>query len=297
MSSGAHIRWSDDEVQQDRGAVTYRVEPGGRFRVSTPHASVDVLGTVFRVVVADSNQPGGEAMKKKWAIVGSGATLGALLLVSVDRGSVRLSKGEEALVLREGQAGSLGSDGVLHLETPEPTAAPAPAAVQADARRARARQLADAVRRRAATRAAKQALAEQPAAKRDPEPPVAFVLRSDKPSPAAPPPAPPSEEEARRRQYIQRTVREQYFPIARDCYQELLERQPTARGKVVLQFAIVGDGDAGVVDDVALQDETTFDDAEFTLCMQESMYTAVFEPPPPGQDKTTVVYPIELTPD
>ena len=95
-------------------------------------------------------------------------------------------------------------------------------------------------------------------------------------------------------------LREQYIPVARECYDELLARQPTASGKVVLEFAIVGDGDAGVVDRVALREgegETSFDDPEFTQCMRESMYTAVFEPPPPGAGETTVVYPVTLTPD
>jgi hypothetical protein len=93
-------------------------------------------------------------------------------------------------------------------------------------------------------------------------------------------------------------VREQYFPVARDCYQELLERQPNAGGKIVLEFAIVGNADAGVVDRVAIRDdEDTIEDPEFQLCMRESMYTAVFEPPPPGVEETTVVYPVMLAPE
>jgi hypothetical protein len=91
-------------------------------------------------------------------------------------------------------------------------------------------------------------------------------------------------------------VREQYFPIARACYQELLDREPSAAGKVVMAFAITGVGDAGVVDRVDLGDDTTMDDAEFTQCMRESMYSTVFEPPPRGANETTVVYPIELHP-
>ncbi|HKO90646.1 MAG TPA: AgmX/PglI C-terminal domain-containing protein, partial [Polyangiaceae bacterium] len=115
--------------------------------------------------------------------------------------------------------------------------------------------------------------------------------------PASPPPE-ETEEGQRRRDYLRRTVREQYFPVARDCYEELLGRKPTAAGKIVLEFAIVGDGDAGVVDRVAIrEDPDTIDDAEFQLCMSESMYTAVFEPPPPGASETTVVYPIMLTPE
>jgi hypothetical protein len=48
MSGGANLRWSGDdvqqEVQQDSGAVTYRVLPGAGFRVQTPYGSVAVLG-------------------------------------------------------------------------------------------------------------------------------------------------------------------------------------------------------------------------------------------------------------
>jgi len=298
LSSGAHVRWSGDEVEQDSGEVTYRVVPGGRFRVQTPHGSVTVLGTVFRVSVAERDESGGEPMKKRWAIAGASAPLGALLLVSVERGSVLLSKGESELVLRAGQAGSIGADGVPRVES----AAPAAAADSQAAERARARQVADAVRRHAArrreaARAASPAPAAPPASKQTPDQDVAFALRGHERAPEQPAPAPLSDEEARRREYIQRTMREQYYPVARDCYQELLGRQPTARGKVVLEFAIVGDGDAGVVDRVELRDDTTFDDPEFTLCMRESMYTAVFEPPPPGANETTVVYPVELTPE
>jgi hypothetical protein len=60
----------------------------------------------------------------------------------------------------------------------------------------------------------------------------------------------------------------------------------------------VGDADAGVVDRVALrEEESTITDPEFQQCMRESLYTAVFEPPPPGASETTVVYPVELRPE
>ena len=310
MSNGAHLRWSGDsadrEVWQGSGEVTYRVVPGTDFRVQTPYGSVAVLGTVFRVFVAeraaaDGVTAEGESMKKRWSIAGAGATAGALLWVSVDRGSVRLSKGSDELVLGPGPSGAVAADGVPRLAAEEPAA---PTNVQDE--RARARQVADAVRRHAARRRAAMQAKEQPSAepstsKQAASPPAerqTFRL----PDPAAAPPAsgsPPatSEEQARRREYIQRTMHEQYFPIARDCYQELLGRQPKASGKVVLEFAIVGDGDAGVVDRVATRDdENMIDDPEFVMCMRESLYTAVFEPPPPGASETTVVYPVVLEP-
>jgi hypothetical protein len=293
MENGSHIRWSGDEVWQDRGEVTYRVAPGADFRVQTPHGNVAVLGTVFTVAVAERAATQGESMNKGWVIAGSGATLGALLLVSVEQGSVRLSTGEGALVLGVGQSGTIGSDGVPRLATEEPSApAKASATPDRDAERARSRQMADAVRRHAARRRAAEAAKQPASARREHQ---EFRFRRD---PSAAAPAPPlSEEEERRRDYIQRTMREQYFPIARDCYQELLERDPKASGKVVLEFAIVGDGDAGVVDRVETRDdENAIDDPEFVMCMRESLYTAVFEPPPPGASETTVVYPVMLEP-
>jgi len=306
MSSGAHVRWSGDsaerEVWQDSGEVTYRVVPGTDFRVQTPYGSVAVLGTVFRVAVADGESAeaaGGELMKKHWAIAGAGATVVAFVLVSVEQGRVRLSKGKDELVLGPGQAGAIGADGAPRLASEEP-AAPAKASIaaEAEAERARLRQVADAVRRHAARRreeAQRVADAKRPAsapARSDAE----LVSPGSGPEPE-PAPSQRSEEDQHRREYIQRTMREQYYPVARDCYQELLERDPKARGKVVLEFAIVGDGDAGVVDRVAQRDdEDAIEDPEFTLCMRESLYTAVFEPPPPGASETTVVYPIMLEP-
>lgn len=305
LSRGAQLRWAGDEVQQTSGAVTYRVQPGASFRVTTPHGSVAVLGTVFRVVVAEAEERGGESMDKRWVLAGAGAVLGVLLWVSVDEGSVRLSQGEEELVLHSGQAGAIGADGSPRLQAAAlGTVAAAKVATQkGDDERARARQVADAVRKHAARRreAARAAggdatLTRERSGSTTGTPPVDYQLPT---TPGVRPTLPPMpEEEARRREYLRRAIVEQYFPAARDCYGELLGRQPTAGGKVVLEFAIVGDGDAGVVDRVALrEDESTLDDPEFALCMRESMYTAVFEAPPPGASETTVVYPIELRPE
>ena len=115
---------------------------------------------------------------------------------------------------------------------------------------------------------------------------------------AAPPLGPEAEQEAaeRRREFLQKAVREQYIPVAKSCYEELLARRPKASGKVVLYFSIVGDEDTGgVVDHVETRDGTSFDDPEFLLCMRESMYSTLFDPPPSGGE-TTVEYPLELSP-
>lgn len=238
-------------------------------------------------------------MKKRWAMAGAGAALGALLVVSVERGSVALSSGEHELVVGAGQAASVGADGTPQLELAALAPAQAAGKPDAEAERQRARRVADAVRRHAArqreaARAAQTKPEPPPApAPAEPSPPPVVFQPSREPVPSAS----PTPEESARRDYIRNVMREQYFPVARDCYEELLARQPTAGGRVTLEFAIVGDGDAGVVDRVELRDDTTIDDPEFVLCMRESMYTAVFEPPPPGTSETTVVYPVVLAPN
>lgn len=153
------------------------------------------------------------------------------------------------------------------------------------ATRTHQRRYADTVRRRAAQE--KRTSEEEQRAAR--------TVNSDRANPPEPPPA-TEKEQLRRRKYLGRAIREQYFPVARSCYDELLSRQPTAAGKIVMSFDIVGFADTGVVDQVELKDDSTIDDPEFELCMRESMYTAVFDAPPPGTERATIVYPIELNP-
>jgi hypothetical protein len=97
--------------------------------------------------------------------------------------------------------------------------------------------------------------------------------------------------------YVQTTIRQQFIPLAVSCYEQLLERMPQARGKVVLELTIVGDSDVGgVVDDVQLGEGTTLEDEELSTCVSESLYSTVFDAPPEGEDSVTVSYPIELEP-
>jgi hypothetical protein len=292
LSTGAQLEWNGSSVQQARGDVEYRVQPGGPFVVQTPFGTIEVLGTIFRVRLAEEEEE--QSMKtSKRTIAVTGLTAGALLVVAVREGTVRLSTADRQIVLSKGQVGTIGADGLpMRVDPPsvaqhEPARASEPPAAlrkPEGQRRAFDRLRADAVRRRAAER--NGTLPDQAAA----------LAPAPASGPAAPSVPPTPEEQEHRRQYIRDAVREQYFPIARSCYEELLARQPRAAGKVVMSFAIVGDGDAGVVDRVELGEGTTMDDPEFTTCMRESMYSTVFEPPPPGQRETTVVYPIELAP-
>src|SRR5262249_51384440 len=120
LSSGAHLKWRFSTVEQDRGAVKYRVQPGGPFVVQTPFGSVQVVGTLFDVRVG-APEPGDQSMKaKKSTIAATGAALGALLFVTVYEGKVRLSHGDRELVLAQGDAAAIGADGI-----PERVASPA----------------------------------------------------------------------------------------------------------------------------------------------------------------------------
>jgi hypothetical protein len=97
--------------------------------------------------------------------------------------------------------------------------------------------------------------------------------------------------------YVNRVMHEQFLPLASSCYEALLESQPRAQGNVELRFSVMGDqAVGGVVVDVALGDGTTLSDNAFATCIHESMYSVVFDPPPPGHPTLTVTQSFELSP-
>ena len=97
--------------------------------------------------------------------------------------------------------------------------------------------------------------------------------------------------------YIQSVVREQFFPLARQCYESALVKHPGLAGKVELEFRIVGDKRVGgVVDQATLGDAGNLRDDAFSQCMTESMMSVSFEAPPNGGE-VTVKYPITFAPD
>lgn len=106
---GASLSWTVDgrgaAIAQSAGDVFYRVERGGPFRVETPHGTVRVTGTCFRVEVGD--------MKRPWRDVAA-AGIGAALVVTVYEGSV-LFAGKDGASQKKVAAGETlvaGPDGV-----------------------------------------------------------------------------------------------------------------------------------------------------------------------------------------
>jgi hypothetical protein len=294
MSSGAHIHWSGDEVQQTRGEVTYRVVPGSRFLVQTPHGSVAVLGTVFRVVVADHNEAEGEPMKKRWAIAGAGATLGALLFVSVDQGVVRLSKGEDQVILRAGQSGSIGPDGIPHLGNEARGVAPLAAAeAPRPGPHASATRAAGGVRpvTPEAERLRKRVLDALPTRQRNDATPNA------NPNPAAAWHAPGTmvDRTGDLDKETLRVLNHEFIPLVADCYDQARERDPHLRGMLAVTVELAGAEDVGGIIEAVepAQDRNQLDDEELIECVRQSAFSIQFPAPhKSGRDSRQLTIPL-----
>lgn len=100
------------------------------------------------------------------------------------------------------------------------------------------------------------------------------------------------------RDYIKSVIHDQYFPLAKQCYEASLAKDPKVHGRIALAFDIVGDTKiGGVVDNAEYDDEqTTIIDPELRTCLRESMMSVSFDAPPKS-GKVTVKYPISFAPD
>lgn len=98
-------------------------------------------------------------------------------------------------------------------------------------------------------------------------------------------------------QYIRSVVREDFWPMAKQCYESALAGNPKLAGKLVVFFTIVGDEKVGgIVESAEISDGTTIEDEKLRQCFTESMMTLAFKPPPKG-GKVTVKYPFSMEPD
>lgn len=98
--------------------------------------------------------------------------------------------------------------------------------------------------------------------------------------------------------YVKSVLREQYIPVAKDCYEQYLERVPRGAGNVSIDFSISGTPElGGVVDNVALGEETTITDEVFATCLRESMFALVLDAPPEEGRQITVGYALSFSPD
>lgn len=98
--------------------------------------------------------------------------------------------------------------------------------------------------------------------------------------------------------YLRERIREDFLPMARGCYEQLLARHPGIGGRAVTEFVIVGDERVGgVVDEVTVEPgDGGLSDEGFSTCLSGSMSTMAFRPPP-GRGSLRVRYPFVFTPD
>ena len=96
--------------------------------------------------------------------------------------------------------------------------------------------------------------------------------------------------------YLQSVIREDFVPMAKKCYEELLTRQPDAGGRIMMTFKIVGDDKlGGIVEDAAVEADGGVADEKMSTCVRESLSTLAFRPPA-DDDVVTIVYPVVFNP-
>jgi hypothetical protein len=98
-------------------------------------------------------------------------------------------------------------------------------------------------------------------------------------------------------EYIQDSVRQQFFPVANKCYADALATNPKLGGQIDLWFVIVGDKNiGGIVESVDVLNKSTLRDPDVIECLRESFLGVTF-PPPKGGGAVTVEYPIIFSND
>jgi hypothetical protein len=96
--------------------------------------------------------------------------------------------------------------------------------------------------------------------------------------------------------YIEDVTKNEFIPMARRCYEELLVRSPDAGGRLAIEFTIAGDDAVGgLVEDAKIAESSTLSDEKIETCMRETLLTLAF-PPPAHDGVVTVTFPITLAP-
>ncbi|MFO0624944.1 MAG: FecR domain-containing protein [Polyangiales bacterium] len=120
-----------DRVELTRGAAFFRVDHGRGFDVVTPHGTVTVTGTCFRVETRPPAPAEETPMRSRWFAAGA---LSALVTVQVYEGGVRLARAgaPHALAVRAGERAHIDPGGRLRPGAPGEGDGAARAAVNAE---------------------------------------------------------------------------------------------------------------------------------------------------------------------
>lgn len=99
-------------------------------------------------------------------------------------------------------------------------------------------------------------------------------------------------------EYIRTRIREDFLPIAQECYASALTDDPRLSGTVIMTFSIVGDEDVGgVVDEAEVAPGTALQHPELLECMRESILGLSFPAPVQGGRTVGVTYPFKFSPE
>ena len=114
---GSLVEWSVDadgqaHVEQARGAVFYRVEPGGDFVVRTPGGQVRVRGTCFSVLISEEDAMRSGVAGGVGGLMGAGAATLVMVIVYEGRVEVRALDGV-AREVASGERAEIGAGGLI----------------------------------------------------------------------------------------------------------------------------------------------------------------------------------------
>jgi hypothetical protein len=88
--------------------------------------------------------------------------------------------------------------------------------------------------------------------------------------------------------YVNKVMHKDMRPMARQCYENLLAKDPDAGGRIDLEFTIVGDDElGGIVEEASVAKTSALSDEGFETCIRESAMTLVF--PPPAHDGVVTI--------
>ncbi len=119
LEAGATVAWKGEALEQRAGDVFYRVAPGSELVVQTPSGSVTVLGTCFRVRVFPALAEDEVMKRRDIKIAATALTLGAMTVVGVYEGKVRLTHAGQSVELGSGESAGADGSGVSRLAAGE----------------------------------------------------------------------------------------------------------------------------------------------------------------------------------
>src|SRR5690606_25519876 len=98
-------------------------------------------------------------------------------------------------------------------------------------------------------------------------------------------------------EYTRQMTENHLLPLVSECYAALLDRNPSAAGKLTLEFALLGTAELGaVIVDIAVAASGALHETRFTGCVKSRANEVVFPAPPNGHKVVTATQSLDLAP-